>query len=348
MIIVLDTTETYKNFYLDGAHFTMLRNYLNTHPATLVVPGIVVEETIRHFEELCTDTLDNAGESLNTLRTLVPDFDYPSIQFDTPAATEAYRHSLEEKLRELRAEQTPFDDIRIDDLVRRALHRRKPFDANGQKGFRDALIWETVLTILADRGGDVVLVTRNYKDFGHHGDLEEDLRADLMERGFPQERVRICEGLPKLVEEYVKPRLEKLETLRQEIESGSYGEFNVYQFFQKHHFALQREAKMAADFKRNEHLPTILGIRLAGLAGFDVTAVWNVNEAQIAVGLDLYTSASLHCARKSKRWYAFLTLGEEYYYTTGNVTLKVLVILNRDNGEVVQWEMTEVDAAPES
>jgi hypothetical protein len=37
-----------------------------------------------------------------------------------------------------------------DAVVERALERRQPFDTAGHNGYRDALLWETVLELLRD------------------------------------------------------------------------------------------------------------------------------------------------------------------------------------------------------
>jgi len=75
----------------------------------------------------------------------------------------------------------PYPDVSHRDVTARALARRRPFDSLGHEGYRDALIWESVLafarTLARER---VVLVSRNSKDFADAaGDLHADLRRDV-------------------------------------------------------------------------------------------------------------------------------------------------------------------------
>ena len=53
------------------------------------------------------------------------------------------------------------EDLDIEALLVRDLQRRKPFDDSG-KGFRDALVWETLkAVVLASEAGDTIIFVTN-------------------------------------------------------------------------------------------------------------------------------------------------------------------------------------------
>jgi hypothetical protein len=79
------------------------------------------------------------------------------------------------------------------DLVDRVLARRRPF-SEGEKGYRDALIWYSTLECAAS--GAVILLSANTKDFAREQDngsyeLASDLATDLEALGLPLDRVSL-------------------------------------------------------------------------------------------------------------------------------------------------------------
>jgi hypothetical protein len=101
------------------------------------------------------------------------------------------------------------------------LHRRKPFDKEGQRGFRDALQWEAILDVVQKVDGSVVLVTSNRKDFGEHGSLEKHLAEDLNAIN-KTGSVTVCVGLDEFLQQYAEPELDKLDDISQSIVDGQY------------------------------------------------------------------------------------------------------------------------------
>ena len=166
-----------------------------------------------------TEALRAAREKAGDVNELAPGaIDVTVFDIDVPAANRQYAETLGAWLAILNAERPSYADVAVKALVAGALARRKPFDANGHKGFRDAVLWETILKVLAESSDEAILVTRNKKDFGEHGQLAGDLRNDLRNRGLREDCVKVCEGLSRFVEEYVKPTLEKLDEIRRKIE----------------------------------------------------------------------------------------------------------------------------------
>ncbi len=75
----------------------------------------------------------------------------------------------------------PYPDVPHREVAARALARRRPFDGLGHDGYRDALIWESVLALARTLPrAQIVLVSRNDKDFADvTGTLHADLRQDV-------------------------------------------------------------------------------------------------------------------------------------------------------------------------
>jgi len=113
-----------------------------------------------------------------------------------------YQDFLHHRLRELGATRLNYEGIGLENLIHRALGRRKPFDSKGRSGFRDAVLWETILKKAQEQSEQIVFVTRNAQDFGDHGQLAKDLQEDLRRLGLSDERVKVCGGLALFAKEY--------------------------------------------------------------------------------------------------------------------------------------------------
>src|SRR6266702_4642275 len=60
--------------------------------------------------------------------------------------------------------------------------RRRPFDDNGG-GYRDNLIWQTILDLAGKYGDDIVLVSGDKSFQDESGKLHSDLLQEIAERG---------------------------------------------------------------------------------------------------------------------------------------------------------------------
>src|SRR5690606_30803250 len=134
-----------------------------------------------------------------------------------------YREALLKQLDSSGVKRPGYEGVLMSSLVNRALARRRPFDAKGGVGFRDALIWESIIgCLMSDKPSEVVFITRNKRDFGEHGKLTEHLADDLENLGVGRSVVTVCEGLQRFITEQVKPSLETLEEIERRINEGNF------------------------------------------------------------------------------------------------------------------------------
>ncbi|MBE0448432.1 MAG: DUF4935 domain-containing protein [Actinobacteria bacterium] len=96
----------------------------------------------------------------------------------------------------------------------RELSRRKPFTLDGKgkgKGYRDALVWHTVIELVKGSSEPIAFVTKNWRDFSMGKDdrtLHHHLTDDLAVQGL-ETRVELFENLQEFNEKYVKPHIPK-------------------------------------------------------------------------------------------------------------------------------------------
>ena len=356
MIVILDTTETYDNLMLDTPDFKLLHSFLSTKPATLIVPKVVVQETINHYREKLAATVSSVRDKLRSLHHLTPSRPQVTLpDVDIGAAIKEYEENLQKRLKSLSAETPDYEDIELACLVERALQRRRPFDLKGRAGFRDAVLWESVLHHLRSKPDNAIILTSNTNDFGPHGTLGQHLREDLKASGLSEDSLCVCAGLRKFVDEFVKPHLEKLRQIQQQIEDGGYKEFKPEAFFKEWFRDIQWELlryveryridRIARNFKGEFRDPRVVQL-FDDIHGTQAVDVWNVNDEEIAVGINFYVGGEIECVH---------TISEEPYGMpharsfTGSVmfTLYLTIILKRETGDFVTWELNDADIEPD-
>lgn len=355
MLVILDTTETYRSLKLDTPDYRLLRTFLSGGPATLVVPTIVIEETVNHYRERLAAALKSMNDALRSLGQLVPDLDAITLPtINQEEATVQYQQRLEKRLKELGAQQPDYQEVRLAALVERALKRRRPFDKQGREGFRDAILWETVLGLLKDKPEEVVIVTANTSDFGAHGDLAEHLRKDLADLGIDEKSVRVCDGLSKFIEEHVKPHLDRLQDIRDQIEEGGYKEFDPVSFFRKIRLDIRWELRrhvrncdldrVARNCLGHFEQPELLDLSDT-LDNFEIVDVLNARGGEILIGIDYMVKGLIECYEESYMgpdeppW-------KERCEKDVHFTLNMTVMLEHDTGEVITWELHDVEIKP--
>jgi len=106
-----------------------------------------------------------------------------------------------------------YPNVSHSNVAKRAIEKKKPFKKSGD-GYRDTLVWESILQVLSrnDRP-DVVFVSNNRSDFWDGEQLASDLLSDLDERGIAHEKVTPFLTVKALIDERILPQLNQLEEL---------------------------------------------------------------------------------------------------------------------------------------
>jgi hypothetical protein len=103
------------------------------------------------------------------------------------------------------------------DIIEREMAGKKPFGRKSS-GYRDFLIWNSVLAQLIKSDATVAFITDNYNDFavgpkdGERNALHPDLLSDLQALNIEPNRVRIYNSLGELNQEVIQPILKKLDS----------------------------------------------------------------------------------------------------------------------------------------
>jgi hypothetical protein len=178
MKVVLDTTVFENGFNSRSAEVSLLRSFLVRVDAELCIPKVVYEEALNRARKRIAD----ANSRIDMLHRLTGGEE--GFQKVKPEdALRSYDDSLTALLKDFSARILPYPVVGHEELVKRALVPAKPF-VEGGRGYRDALIWYSLLDLARSETGEVVLVSENSgdwcdggKEFRLHSSLTKELEA---------------------------------------------------------------------------------------------------------------------------------------------------------------------------
>ena len=223
MKVALDSNILCADFRLNSGAFQVFLSALSRLGAACCVPEVVRDEVVALHRRNLDDAARNAQKWSRTWGRLTGS---PSESSPTPteldAQTARYAQFLTDVFREHSVELLPYPSISHQALVSRAIARRKPFAESGS-GYRDSLIWATIVELTDVEEGRVILVTNNSKDFGVAPDLHPDLSCDLS----GNKTVELYNSLESFNAACVVPHLEHLESVLRELQQGTHTNFSL-------------------------------------------------------------------------------------------------------------------------
>jgi len=225
MKIVIDTNIYFQNFMLDGTEFRTFISELPRLGYTLCVPKIVFNETVSKFFEETRKVYESARK-IGASSVVFAKFDQPS---ESPEiARERYQTFISEQLQVLKAEVLDYPPVTHEELVGRALSRKKPFRDSDSGGYRDALIWETIMELA--KTDEVSFLSNNTKDYADENkrDLHQDLINDLQTRKL--RNVAFFTSLLKFNESQIYPILNNLNEIQKQLETNDYEHLDLSKF----------------------------------------------------------------------------------------------------------------------
>ena len=154
--IVIDTSVLHDDYELAKAPLRELLNIAKLCGARVLLPRVVFDKHVSHFERDYQKYRSQTEAALDKLSQL-PLVDVPDVHI--PEVTVAYSDSLQVIAQERGIEFLDYPRVTHQNILRRFFQKRKPF---GEKdtGYKDALIWETILELLPDPNVRVIFIDR--------------------------------------------------------------------------------------------------------------------------------------------------------------------------------------------
>lgn len=164
MKVFLDSNQFISDFCLEGAPMRYLFHFLNNAGHTLLLSRVVIEEVENAHREKVQTALAEAKKLSDQMAQLGFLAGARLAQTEVPGPFNL-RAALAEHVEDIVIVE--YSGVPHEKVVARALARKKPFDDEGDTGYRDCLIWFSLLEHVAsdDKPDDVVFISSNRKDF---------------------------------------------------------------------------------------------------------------------------------------------------------------------------------------
>ena len=238
--VLLDANPIIADFRLGSAPAIALLSNSAMKTVAVAVPSVAIEEAMNKFREEVTRASVDIQKQVQMLKRLGIDADLKMGAIDDVCST--YAEMLGNRLSKYGVGTLPYPSVSHADVAGRAIAKRSPFDQQG-RGYRDALVWHTVLELVPDR--EVWLISDD-NDFRtpSSDELAGDLVSDLKTVGRSVADVRLFRSIKECVSELgqvvVQPKVDIAKRLKDDagylnvvtkgIEEGlQYKRLNIYE-----------------------------------------------------------------------------------------------------------------------
>lgn len=221
MLVVLDANVFCADFQMSGNAFRVFLSGFRRAGLVPCVPECVIDEVLNKYRENCDDLARQAAKLAHDARRLVghdvinlfPDQEYTDLLY-SQYSSKFFRTTLDD------FEQLPYPSISHKELAQRASRKRRPFrERDG--GYRDSLLWLSIIEHLKKDQRPIAFVTNNSRDFSSEGKLHEHLVEDVLNLNLSPGVVTLFNTMSELNEALILPTLQVLDEVRQKLTDQS-------------------------------------------------------------------------------------------------------------------------------
>ena len=197
MHTLIDTNIYLTDLTLNRPEYEALANYLRTSHSLLLIPNVVHREIQKNISSIAEAEASKISRLYSTkLGTISNTPDRATIE-------EALTKHFDRAIKKFRRAEIGYDGDILEELIERSLVEKPPFKSKG-RGFRDALIWHTLLKRLKDDPkSSIAFITNNSEDFGAET-MKPELLEELRTLGY-QERVFYFNSLNDFLIKHSEP-----------------------------------------------------------------------------------------------------------------------------------------------
>ncbi len=181
MNVVIDTNIIRRDLKFRDKNFEILLDYLSKTNSKIVMPRIVIEEISGIYKRMLIDKKDEYLNSLRKLNSVLIGKSFNNeIDISTTNEVNKYIKYMKSKLKIVEEDIIEYKTEYLNDIVRRAIARKKPCDNKGQQ-FRDTILWLTILDYTKSQSDKkLVFISDNPKDFssGDNNELDPQLKEE--------------------------------------------------------------------------------------------------------------------------------------------------------------------------
>jgi PIN domain len=180
MNIIIDTNILRTDFLFQSENYKLFSEFINRSKSNLVLSKVVFEEASYLYEKEMEIKRKNFQKALSDILY----FGNGNSVCPITPFIEKIKPDYERRLHDIflyHWEILGYDGVDISELIRRAIHRVRPFSNKGE-GFRDAIIWLSLINFLRkEKNNKSVFISNDKRAFvnGNSQELHPTLKNDL-------------------------------------------------------------------------------------------------------------------------------------------------------------------------
>lgn len=211
MKVFLDSNMFISDFHLASVHWKQFLEHYRKIPSVAFVPQVVADEVVNKYAERLEESvlaLNKANSEIHRLLVKASS----KTQIDIAKEKQNYRTWLLSALETYGIRVLEYPKIDAAKVVRHDLSRKRPFKADGS-GFRDYLVFLTIVEHFDVHYDSIAFLTANKRDFYQDDKLHPDL-TELYPKHRSANETEMFQSLKdfndKYLANYIQPRNEAL------------------------------------------------------------------------------------------------------------------------------------------
>jgi hypothetical protein len=232
-IVIVDTNVLYQARRFDGAHIQKVLTGCRRLGIQLYIPDLVADELYGNFKQDLRKGLANMKAETKRLSKWGTPIEAPKI--DEAQVLQEYQQLLANVRTKFGVRTAAYPSVSLPQLINATYEGKKPFKASGE-GYKDYLIFSTVIECVDETKQDAFFITNNTSDFcDAKGDLHPDLAA-LVPSG---RNVRLWPSFHAFYTDVLDPQLKDLgplddpEAILSALKNGTFVGFNLDESLEK-------------------------------------------------------------------------------------------------------------------
>ncbi len=322
MKIIIDSNALIPHYYfLQGSNFELIKKFIKHNPETsLVLPKIVLEEVTNKYRKHLEEDYKNCQKLYIKFINKFPRTNLIKEPFNLDINEESrnYNYFLTTDIKEdFNLEIFDYCQISHERIVNRAILHKKPFDEKSEKGYRDSLIWESILDIAQKAEDEVVFITNNKKDFlsGETTDLHPELIADLEAINIPLEKIRVFKSIGDFVKEFILPKIKQIGKV---ILEENLKEYTIIDYLRSERESIKTkiETELENLLRHKEELEELSIRCLESPTNLEIVQTGEIEKDEVFVNFNVNYSIDVEC----------LVLKSSYWSSEEGKTLNISII----------------------
>lgn len=188
MILIIDTNIIYGNWLLRNQETQAFLDFAKKTESTILIPKITWLEIRKNYKEEFLNKQKSYVDAAKYFSSvLINKIEFIRVDPEIEKQVDEYLDWLKTTLKLNNNEVIiPYSEDTLDKVAQRAIEKRRPFNSENQREFKDCLVWQSVLDTLEkgdyDSHEDVVLISNDKNAFAtdkNNFDLHPDLKDEV-------------------------------------------------------------------------------------------------------------------------------------------------------------------------